>query len=214
MVCLEPFYQFASYSFGVVAIGALGVLVSQADSECLHKLQSQSLSITQKDHIRRCVRSCEDGIFELHLTLGKIQKHAEPLRKMVYPFREKSLSKSLQRVSELQNSLAAAFLGLNIDILDIVSANRKVRARSQSGRVPLLVLPVSSKNISDPSKWILILILILTSSFDYSDCLSELTGTVTALTSLGNTKKICPRQQTRQQPQRNYPLLDRRSRGR
>lgn len=81
------------------------------------KLQSKSLSQSQKDHIGRCVSACEEGILELRFTLTKIQKGPPLLQKMVYPFKESTMNKGLQRMSELQKSLAASFLGLNMYVL-------------------------------------------------------------------------------------------------
>lgn len=139
------------------------------------KLQSNDLTLSRKDHIGRCVSACKEGILELYITLAKIQKGPPLLQKMVYPFKESTMSKGLQRISELQKSLTGAFLGLN---MYVIFGNDDKGAHLYS---EILERVSATKEALDAM------------SEDYSDALSELTGTVTALTSFANAKKICPR---------------------
>ncbi|MCJ1265810.1 hypothetical protein MMC22_005691 [Lobaria immixta] len=153
------------------------------------KLQSRFLTLSQKDHIGRYVGACRGGIFELYVSLAKIEKGPLLLQKIVYPFKESTMSKGLQRISELQKSLAVALIGLNMYVM---FDNDDKGAHLYSDTLESVS---ATKEALDAM------------SEDYSDGLSELTGTVTALTSLANAKKICPRPSHRTGPAAQRSIL-------
>ena len=138
-----------------------------------NKIQSPNLSQSHKDRITSCVTACSGSINELQLTLIKIQNGPPLIKRMVYPFREKTMEIGLRRMSDLQSSLVASFVGLNMCVI----------LRED------FVVAYSSSDILDTAS--ATMNAINTMIEDYSDGLSELSGTLTTLTSVANEKKLC-----------------------